>query len=117
LISSIYFATKEYEKCYEHSVRYLNAAEMLKKDPSKSLIIPINSQKNEWLINIHLCINFYEQADREKAVMFLGRAEAALAPEEKYKASWTMFVYMIKRGGKQSLDNAEAIYKAGYRQE
>lgn len=117
LLSSIYFATKQYHECYAASVKFLNAADMLKKDPSKSLVIPMNCIKNEWLVNIQLAINFYEQADRENAVLFLGRAENCLETDEKYKASWCIFKYMITRGDPVSLKNAESIYKAGWRQE
>ena len=117
LLSSIYFATKQYEKCYETSTRFLNIADMLKKDPTKSLVIPLNTLKNEWMINLHLAINFYEQADQANAVNFLKRAEDCLEPDEKYKPSFTMFQYMFKRGDKASLSNAEAIYKGGFRAE
>ncbi|MGR3302300.1 MAG: glycosyltransferase [Candidatus Scalindua sp.] len=117
LLSSIYFATKEYDKCFEASKRFLQAAQMHKNDPTKALIIPINCLKNEWLVNIHLCINFYENAEGDNAVMFLKRSEDCLAQEEKYKPSWTMFKYMIQRGDQKSLQNAESIYKGGYRQE
>lgn len=117
LLSSIYFATKQYEKCYKTSTRFLNIAAMLKKDETKSLVIPMNTLKNEWMITLHLAINFYEQADANNAVLFLKRAEDCCEPEDKYKPSFTMFQYMFKRGDKASLANAEAIYKGGFRQE
>ncbi len=117
LLSSIYFATKQYAKCYEVSVKFLAAAQMHKNDPTKALIIPINCLKNEWLVNLQLAINFYENAEGDNAVMFLQRSEACLPLEEKYKPSFTVFKYMFQRGDPKSLANAEAIYKAGYRQE
>lgn len=90
---------------------------MHKKDPTKALVIPMNCLKNEWLVNIQLAINFYENANRDSAILFLGRSEDCLPDDEKYKPSWTMFKYMIKRGDPTSLANAENIYKAGYRRE
>ncbi len=117
LLSSIYFATKQYEKCYKTSTRFLNIAAMLKNDPTKSLVIPMNTLKDEWMINLHLAINFYEQADQNNAANFLQRAEACLEPDKKYLPSFTMFQYMFKRGDKASLKNAEIIYKGGFRPE
>lgn len=115
MLSSIYFATKDYEKCLAASEKFINAAHMLKNDATKSLVIPMNTIKNEWLVNIQLSINFYEQGDKEKAIMFLGRSEDLLDDENKYKPSFTMFRYMITRGDKKSMANAEAIFKSGYR--
>jgi glycosyltransferase involved in cell wall biosynthesis len=115
LLSSIYFATKEYDKCIEASKKYLGAAEMLKNDPTKSLVIPMNTAKNEWLVCVQLAINFYEQGDVENSRRFLARSEDCLSEDNRYKASFTMFKYMIMRGDKASLENAEAIFKGGYR--
>lgn len=117
LLSSIYFALKEYDKCYKTSTRYLNIVAMLKADMSKSLVIPMNTLKNEWLINTHLAINFYEQADRANAINFLKRAEDCCDAENKYKPSFVMFKYMIQRGDPTSLGNVEIIYKEGFRAE
>ena len=117
LLSSIQFALKEYDKCYTTSIKYLSIVAMLKADMSKSLVIPMNTLKNEWLVNTHLAINFYEQADKEKAIMFLGRAEACCTAESRYKPSFVMFKYMIQRGDPISLKNVEIIYKEGFRAE
>lgn len=117
LLSSIYFATKQYKRCYEVSTKYLNIIIMLRNDPTKSLVIPMNTIKNEWMINLHLAINFYEQADQANAVHFLKRAEDCLEPDKKYLPSFTMFQYMFKRGDAASLKNAEVIYKGGFRAE
>ena len=114
LLSNIYFATKQYTRCYEVSVKFLAAAQMHKNDPTKALIIPINTLKHEWLINIHLAINFYENAEGDNAAVFLKRSEACLPTEEKYKPSFTMFKYMFQRGDPKSMPNERRIYKGGY---
>ncbi len=115
LLTSIYFVNKDYDKCYQYSTRFFVIAKMLREDKSKALIIPMSSMKNEWMINTQLAINFYEQAKEEEAVFFVGRAEANLPPDQQYKPSYTILTYFHKRGSKESLTNAEYIYKNGFR--
>lgn len=115
LLSSIYFALKQYDNCYKYTMQYFACCEMLKKDKSKSLIIPINTLKNEWIMNVQLAINFYEQSDSERAVAFLARAEELLKPEDKYKASFEVFKYWFNCGDPKSKQWAEAVYRSGFR--
>jgi tetratricopeptide (TPR) repeat protein len=115
LLASIYFSIKQYDNCYKYTMQYFACCEMLKKDRSKSLIIPMNTLKNEWIMNVQLAINFYEQADSERAVAFLARAEELLKPEDKYKASWEVFKYLFACGDEVSKKRAEAIYRSGFR--
>lgn len=115
ILSSIYFAIKDYEKCLKYSERYLAACEMLRNDPSKSLVIPMNSLKNEWLIYLQLAINYFEQADSKNALYFLARSEDLLPLEQKYRPSYGVFKYLITRGDPDSLRRAEAIYQSGFR--
>ncbi len=115
LLSSIYFATKQYDNCYKQTMRYFACCDMLKKDPSKSLVIPMNTLKNEWIMNVQLAINFYEQADSAQAVKFLARGEELLKPEDKYKASFEVFKYLFSLADEASKNRAEAIYKSGFR--
>jgi glycosyltransferase involved in cell wall biosynthesis len=115
LLSSIYFALKDYDNCLKYSEKFLAACEMLRKDPSKSLVIPLNTLKNEWMVYLQLAINFFEQADSEKAIYLLSKSEDLLSPENKYKPSWGVFKYLITRGDTVSLKRAEAIYRSGFR--
>jgi glycosyltransferase involved in cell wall biosynthesis len=115
LLSSVYFALKDYEKCWKFSEKYLQVVDMLKKDQSKVPVVPINTIKNEWMICLQLAINFFEQADAEKALAFIAKAEGLLPENEKYRPSWGVFKYMITMGDPISLKNAEAIYMMGYR--
>lgn len=117
LLSSLFFALKDYAQCWKHSEKYLQIVDMLKKDDSKALVIPINTIKNEWMICLQLAINFYEQADSGNAVKFLAKAEDLLPTDQKYRPSWGVFKYMITMGDPASLSNAEAIYKTGFRPE
>jgi len=115
LLSSIYFALKQYDNCFKQTMQYFACCDMIKKDPSKSLVIPMNTLKNEWVMNVQLAINFYEQSDSARAVAFLARAEELLKPEEKYKASFEVFKYLFSLGDPTSKARAEAIYKSGFR--
>jgi tetratricopeptide (TPR) repeat protein len=115
LLSSIYFSLKQYDNCYKQTMQYFACCEMLKKDKSKSLVIPLNTLKNEWIMNVQLAINFYEQADSQRAVAFLARAEELLKPEDKYKASYEIFKYWFACGNDVSKKRAEAVYKSGFR--
>lgn len=117
LLSSIYFATKDHEKCWKHAEKYLQVADMLKKDNSKGLVIPLMSLKHEWMVCLQLAINFFEQADSGKALAFVAKGEDLLPRELKYKVSWGVFKYMITLGDPISLKNAEAIYMTGFRPE
>ena len=114
LLSSIYFATKDHEECEKYSVKFLQVADMLKKDQTKALVIPLMSLKHEWMVCLHLAINFFEQADSERALHFIAKGEACLPAEQKYKVSWGVFRYMISLGDPVSLKNAEAIYSVSY---
>ncbi len=115
LLSSVYFAMKDHQNCFIHAERYLGAAKMLKSDSTKSLVIPLMSLKHEWMVCLQLAINFFEQADSEKAIHMVGMAEALLPPDQKYKVTWGVFKYMIQLGDTASLKNAESIYKVGFR--
>ncbi len=117
LLSSIYFAIKDHANCWKYSEKYLQVADMLKKDPSKVMVIPIMMLKNEWMVCLQLAINFFEQADAEKAIAFIAKGEDLLPTELKYKVSWGVFKYMITLGDEISLKNAESIYMTGFRPE
>jgi glycosyltransferase involved in cell wall biosynthesis len=117
LLSSVYFALKDYDKCWKYSEKYLQVCDMLKKDKSKATVIPLNTLKNEWMICLQLAINFFEQADSAKAIAFVAKAEDLLPEDQKYRPSWGVFKYMITMGDPISLKNAEAIYKTGFRPE
>lgn len=117
LLTSVYFVTKNYDKCYEYSLKYFAIAKMLNSDRTKSLVIPMNTLKNEWMINIQLAINFYEQAKEKEARFFVARSEDCLSDEKKYTASFTVFQYFFKRGDPASIQNAEVIYRNGFRKE
>jgi hypothetical protein len=75
----------------------------------------MNTLKNEWIMNVQLAINFYEQGDSEQAVKFLARGEELLKPEDKYKASFEVFKYLFSLGDRKSKNRAEIIYKSGFR--
>jgi len=117
LLSSIYFAQKNHKECEKYAVAFLRVADMLKKDNAKALVIPLMSMKHEWMVCLQLAINFFEQADSEKAIHFIGKGEDCLPADQKYKVSWGVFKYMITLGDPVSLKNAEAIYSVGYRAE
>jgi tetratricopeptide (TPR) repeat protein len=117
MLASIYFARKDHVKCEKYSEAYFRAAEMLKRDASKALVIPLMTLKHEWTVCLQLAINFFEQADSEAAIFFIGKGEDLLPPELKYQVSWGVFKYMITLGDPVSLKNAEAIYQVGYRPE
>ncbi len=117
LLSSIYFATKDYEPCRKHSVKYLQICEMLKKDQSKATVIPLNTLKNEWMVCLQLAINYFEQADSATAIAYIAKSEDLLPLDQKYRPSYGVFKYMITMGDPISLKNAEAIYKTGFRPE
>ncbi len=115
LLASIYFTTKEYEECYKYSEKFLAACKMIRGDQSKTLIIPLNTLKNEWLIYTQLAINFFEQAKSKEAIYCIAQAEELFPNEEKYKPTWTVFRYMLMRGDKASQLRAEQIYAEGFR--
>jgi glycosyltransferase involved in cell wall biosynthesis len=115
MLASIYFAKKDHVKCLKYSEAYFCAAEMLKKDPSKALVIPLMTLKHEWTVCLQLAINYFEQADSETASFFIRKGEDLLPPESKYQLSWGVFKYMITLGDPISLKNAEAIYQVGFR--
>jgi glycosyltransferase involved in cell wall biosynthesis len=115
LLSSIYFATKDHEKCQKYAEKFLAAAAMIKSDNSKSLVIPLMSMKHEWMVCLQLAINYFEQADADSAISMIGRGEALLSDEQKYKMTWGVFKYMITLGDPVSLKNAESIYMVGFR--
>lgn len=115
LLSSIYFATKDHEKCQKYAERYLGSAAMVKADNSKALVVPLMSMKHEWMVCLQLAINYFEQADSEKAIHMIGRGEALLPNDHKYKMTWGVFKYMITLGDSVSLKNAESIYMVGFR--
>lgn len=117
LLSSIYFALKNHKECEKYAVSFLRAASMLKIDNAKALVIPLMSLKHEWMVCLQLAINFFEQADSERAIHFIGKGEACLPDDQKYQVSWGVFKYMITLGDAISLKNAEAIYSVGYRSE
>jgi glycosyltransferase involved in cell wall biosynthesis len=117
LLASIYFAQKDHKECEKYAVKFLQAADMLKKDKAKALVIPLMSLKHEWMVCLQLAINFFEQADSERAIHFIGRGEGCLPDDQKYQVSWGVFKYMITLGDPVSLKNAEAIYSVGYRPE
>ncbi len=115
LLSNIYFALKDYENCLKYSEKFLAVCEMLRKDQSKTLVIPLNTLKNEWLIFLQLAINYFEQADSSRALYFLARSEDLLTDDQKYRPSYGVFKYLITRGDPASLQRAEAIYQSGFR--
>jgi glycosyltransferase involved in cell wall biosynthesis len=115
ILSSIYFAIKDYEKCLKYSERFLAACEMLRTDPSKALVIPMNTLKNEWLIYLQLAINYFEQANSHRAIYFIAKSEDLLPEGQKHKPSFGVFKYLIMRGDAMSLKRAEAIYQEGFR--
>jgi glycosyltransferase involved in cell wall biosynthesis len=115
ILSSIHFALKNYEDCLKYSERFLGACEMLRKDPSKALVIPMNTLKNEWLIYLQLAINYFEQADSHRAIYFLAKSEDLLPLDKKYKPSFGVFKYLFMRGDAVSLRRAEVIYEEGFR--
>lgn len=115
LLSSIYFATKDHANCQIHAIRFLEAADMIKKDTSKTLVIPLMSMKHEWMVCLQLAINFFEQADADSAIKMIARSEALLPAEQQYKVTWGVFKYMISLGDPVSLKNAESIYMIGFR--
>jgi glycosyltransferase involved in cell wall biosynthesis len=117
LLASVYFAIKDHDKCEKYAIKFLQVADMLKKDNSKGLVVPLMSMKHEWMICLQLAINFFEQADADKAIAFVEKGEDCLDAESKYKVSWGIFKYMITLGDPVSLKNAEAIYKVGWRAE
>lgn len=115
LLSSIFFATKDHEKCYKYASKFLNVADMIKSDKSKTLVIPLMSMKHEWMVCLQLAINFFEQADSENAIKMVARGEGCLPMDLKYKVTWGVFKYMITLGDAVSLKNAESIYMVGFR--
>jgi tetratricopeptide (TPR) repeat protein len=115
ILSSIYFALKDYENCEKHAERFLAACEMLRKDRSRSLVVPMNTLNNEWLIYLQLAINYFEKADSHKAIYFLAKSEDLLPLDQKYKPSFGVFKYLLLRGDAMSLKRAEAIYQEGFR--
>jgi glycosyltransferase involved in cell wall biosynthesis len=115
MMCSITFALKRYKDCEFYSKKYLAGVRMIKQDPSKSLVVPMNTMNNEWKVFAQLAINHYEQADSGTAIQYLAQAEDLLPPAEKYKPSFTVFKYMIQRGDNKSLRNAEIIYSFGFR--
>ena len=117
LLGSIYFAIKDHKNCWKYSEKFLQIADMIKKDNSKTMVIPIMMLKNEWMVCLQLAINFFEQADAEKAIQFVAKGEDLLPKELKYKVSWGVFKYMITLGDETSLKNAESIYMTGFRPE
>lgn len=115
LLSTIYFATKDHENCQKYAERFLNSAAMVKGDNSKALVVPLMSMKHEWMVCLQLAINYFEQADSASAISMIGRGEALLDHEHKYKMTWGVFKYMITLGDPVSLKNAESIYMVGFR--
>jgi tetratricopeptide (TPR) repeat protein len=115
LLSSIYFATKDHKNCQKYAEKFLASAAMIRSDNSKSLVIPLMSMKHEWMVCLQLAINYFEQADSASAISMVGRGEALLAHEDKYKVTWGVFKYMITLGDAVSLKNAESIYMVGFR--
>jgi tetratricopeptide (TPR) repeat protein len=115
ILSSIYFAIKDYDKCLKYSEKFLAACEMIEKDPSKSLVIPMNTLKNKWMVYLQLSINFFENGDSNKAIYLLSKAEDELPEDHKYRPSWGVFKYLLTRGDADSVRRAEAIYKSGFR--
>jgi tetratricopeptide (TPR) repeat protein len=115
ILSSIYFALKDYDNCEKHAERFLAACEMLKKDRSKSLVVPMNTLNNEWLIYLQLAINYFEKADSHRAIFFLAKSEDLLPLDKKYMPSFGVFKYLLLRGDAMSLKRAEAIYQEGFR--
>ncbi len=115
LLASIYFTTKDYNECFKYSEKYLAGVQMLKDDESKTLVVPMNTLKNEWLILTQLAINFFEQSKSNEGIYCIAKAEDLFPPEEKYKPTWTMFRYMMMRGDRASHLRAEEIYAEGFR--
>jgi tetratricopeptide (TPR) repeat protein len=117
ILSGVYFALKDHEQCLKYATKYLAACEMLKKDKSKALVIPLLTLSQEWQVCLQLAINFFEQADADKAIALIARGEALLPKELKYKLTWGVFKYMIMLGDPISLKNAESIYMVGFKSE
>jgi glycosyltransferase involved in cell wall biosynthesis len=117
LLGSIYFALKDHENCWKYSEKYLQVCDMLKKDQSKAMVIPLMSLKHEWMVCLQLAINFFEQAKANEAIAMVAKGEDLLPKELKYKVSWGVFKYMITLGDPISLKNAESIYMTGFRPE
>lgn len=117
LLGSIYFALKDHKECWKYSEKYLQVADMLKKDQSKAMVIPLMSLRHEWMVCLQLAINFFEQAKADEAIAFVAKGEDLLPKELKYKVSWGVFKYMITLGDPISLKNAEAIYMTGFKPE
>lgn len=116
LLTSIYFATEQYEKCAEYSKRFFNILNMLNNDNSKALVIPLNTLKNAWLVWTQLGINHFKLNSWDKAIYCIAEAEKALIKdEEKYKPSFMTFKYLIETGNNKYKKVAEEIYKKGYR--
>lgn len=114
LLSSIYFAIKDHKNCWKFGEKYLQICDMLKRDNSKALVIPLMSLKNEWMVCLQLAINFFEDANADMAIRFVAKGEDLLPKELKYKVSWGVFKYMLTLGDPVSVKNAEAIYMTGF---
>lgn len=74
LLSSIYFLNKEYNKCVDATLKYLDLLKSIESDPSKALVIPYNTLQNAWLAHTRMAINYFEQNNEDAGMQSLRSA-------------------------------------------
>ncbi len=66
LLSSIYFLQKEYSKCVEATVKYLDLLQSIESDPNSVLSIPYNTLQHARLAYSRMAIIFFEHEQEQE---------------------------------------------------